>query len=107
MGLLDGRKALIFGVANDHSIAWGIAKAFHEQGATVGFSSAEMLIEKRVKPLADSIGADFVEACDKALSTDGALMPKTITRSQSAVAFRSDSGVESNALFCGVPAPAK
>ena len=64
MGLLDGRKALIFGVANDHSIAWGIAKAFHDQGATVGFSSAEMLIEKRVKPLAESIGADFVEPCD-------------------------------------------
>ena len=64
MGLLDGRKALIFGVANDHSIAWGIAKAFHEQGATVGFSSAEMLIEKRVKPLAESIGAEFVEPCD-------------------------------------------
>lgn len=64
MGLLDGRKALIFGVANDHSIAWGIAKAFHEHGATVGFSSAEMLIEKRVRPLAESIGADFVEPCD-------------------------------------------
>jgi len=50
MGLLEGRKALIFGVANDHSIAWGIAQALHEAGATVGFSSAEMLIEKRVKP---------------------------------------------------------
>ena len=36
MGLLDGRKALVFGVANDHSIAWGIAKAFHDEGATVG-----------------------------------------------------------------------
>ena len=34
MGLLDGRKALVFGVANDHSIAWGIAKAFHDQGAS-------------------------------------------------------------------------
>ena len=44
MGLLDGKKALIFGVANDHSIAWGIAKALHEQGAAVGFSSIEMLI---------------------------------------------------------------
>ncbi|MBX3031758.1 MAG: enoyl-ACP reductase [Chloroflexi bacterium] len=64
MGLLEGRKALVFGVANDHSIAWGIAKALHAQGATVGFSSAEMLIEKRVKPLAESIGADFVEPCD-------------------------------------------
>ena len=47
MGLLDGRKALVFGVANDHSIAWGIAKAFHDQGAIVGFSSVESLIELR------------------------------------------------------------
>jgi enoyl-[acyl-carrier protein] reductase I len=64
MGLLDGKKALIFGVANDHSIAWGIARALHEQGATVGFSSVESLIEKRVRPLAASIGATFVEPCD-------------------------------------------
>src|SRR3954449_5570545 len=64
MGLLDGRKALVFGVANDHSIAWGIAKAFHEQGATIGFSSVESLIDRRVRPLAESIGSTFVEACD-------------------------------------------
>jgi enoyl-[acyl-carrier protein] reductase I len=64
MGLLDGKKALIFGVANDHSIAWGIARAFHEEGATVGFSSVESLIEKRVRPLAASIGSTFVEPCD-------------------------------------------
>ena len=64
MGLLDGKKALIFGVANDHSIAWGIAKALHDQGATVGFASIESLIERRVRPLADSIGSTFVEACD-------------------------------------------
>jgi enoyl-[acyl-carrier protein] reductase I len=64
MGLLDGKKALIFGVANDHSIAWGIAKALHDEGATVGFSSVESLIERRVRPLADSIGSTFVEACD-------------------------------------------
>jgi len=64
MGLLDGRKALVFGVANDHSIAWGIAKAFHDEGATVGFSSVESLIERRVRPLADSIGATFVEPAD-------------------------------------------
>jgi enoyl-[acyl-carrier protein] reductase I len=64
MGLLDGKRALIFGVANDHSIAWGIAQALHEAGATVGFSSVESLIEKRVRPLATSIGATFVEACD-------------------------------------------
>ena len=64
MGLLDGRKALIFGVANDHSIAWGIARALHEQGATVGFSSVDSLIERRVRPLAESIGSTFVEPCD-------------------------------------------
>ena len=64
MGLLDGKKALIFGVANDHSIAWGIAQALHAQGAWVGFSSIEMLLEKRVRPLAESIGSTFVEPCD-------------------------------------------
>ena len=64
MGLLEGKQALVFGVANDHSIAWGIAKALHEQGAMVGFSSIAELAERRVKPLAESIGATFVEACD-------------------------------------------
>jgi enoyl-[acyl-carrier protein] reductase I len=64
MGLLDGKKALIFGVANDHSIAWGIAQALHDEGAILGFSSVESLIERRVRPLAESIGSTFVEACD-------------------------------------------
>ena len=64
MGLLDGKTALIFGVANDHSIAWGIAQALHADGAEVGFSSVESLLEKRVRPLATSIGATFVEPCD-------------------------------------------
>ncbi len=64
MGLLEGKNALVFGVANDHSIAWGIAKALHAEGASVGFSSIESLIEKRVRPLADSIGSTFVEPCD-------------------------------------------
>jgi enoyl-[acyl-carrier protein] reductase I len=64
MGLLDGKNALIFGVANDHSIAWGIARALHEAGAEVGFSSIESLLDKRVRPLAASIGSTFVEPCD-------------------------------------------
>ena len=59
-----GKTALIFGVANDHSIAWGIAQALHAEGAEVGFSSVESLIEKRVRPLAESIGSTFVEPCD-------------------------------------------
>ncbi len=64
MGLLDGKTALIFGVANDHSIAWGIAQALHGEGAEVGFSSVESLLERRVRPLAASIGSTFVEPCD-------------------------------------------
>jgi len=64
MGLLDGRKALIFGVANDHSIGWGIAQALHAHGATVGFSSVEALVEKRVRPLAARLESRFVEPCD-------------------------------------------
>jgi enoyl-[acyl-carrier protein] reductase I len=63
-GLLKGKKALVFGVANDHSIAWGIAKALHEQGAKVGFSSMSSLIKRRVRPLAASIGSTLVEGCD-------------------------------------------
>jgi enoyl-[acyl-carrier protein] reductase I len=64
MGLLEGKRALIFGLANDHSIAWGIAQALHREGAEVGFSSVEMLIERRVRPLADRLGSTFVEPCD-------------------------------------------
>ena len=70
MGLLDGKNALVFGVANDHSIAWGIAKALHDEGASVGFSSIESLIDKRVRPLAESIGSTFVEPCDVQSDTD-------------------------------------
>ena len=64
MGLLEGKRALIFGLANDHSIAWGIAQALHREGATVGFASMEMLMEKRVKPLAAQLDSPFVEPCD-------------------------------------------
>jgi len=69
-GLMQGKRGLIMGVANDHSIAWGIARALHEAGAEVGFSSIESLIEKRVRPLADSIGATFVEPCDVQVDAD-------------------------------------
>ncbi len=64
MGLLSGKTALIFGIANDRSIAWGIAKAFHQEGATLGFSYAGPVIEKRIYPLAESLGVTFVEPCD-------------------------------------------
>ncbi len=66
MGLLDNKIAMIFGLANERSIAWGITKAFYQQGATIGISYAGELLEKRVKPLAEQIGCTFVEACDVA-----------------------------------------
>ena len=64
MSLLSGKTALIFGLANDRSIAWGISKAFHREGATLGFSYAGEVLERRVKPLAAELGVDFVEECD-------------------------------------------
>ena len=64
MGLLEGKTALIFGVANERSIAWGITKAMHREGARIGLSYAGPVLERRVKPLAESIGCDFVEPCD-------------------------------------------
>lgn len=64
MKLLDGKKALIFGVANKYSIAWGITQAFYEHGAVIGLSYGIPQLEKRVKPLADELGISFVEKCD-------------------------------------------
>jgi enoyl-[acyl-carrier protein] reductase I len=66
MGLLSGKTALIFGLANDKSIAWGITKAFHEQGANIGLSYAGAMLESRVRPLAEQLGIQFVEECDVA-----------------------------------------
>lgn len=69
MTLLEGKQALIFGVANDHSIAWGIAQALHNQGADLAFSYAAEPLERRVRPLAESVGSRFIEPCD--VSKDG------------------------------------
>lgn len=64
MSMLDGKVALVFGVANKNSIAWGITKKLHGQGATIGLSFAGEVLKKRVFPLAEEIGCDFVEQCD-------------------------------------------
>lgn len=64
MGLLEGKNALIFGLANDKSIAWGITQAFHREGANIGISYAGEALERRVKPLAEKVGCQWVEECD-------------------------------------------
>ncbi len=63
-GLMQGKRGLIMGVANDHSIAWGIARAVHGQGAKLAFTYQGEALEKRVRPLATSVGADMVLPCD-------------------------------------------
>jgi enoyl-[acyl-carrier protein] reductase I len=70
MSTLKGKNALVFGVANDHSIAWGIARALHAGGAKVHFTYAFETLEKRVRPLAESLGATFIEPCDVASDDD-------------------------------------
>ncbi len=64
MGILDDKTAVIFGVANKYSIAWGIAEALHSQGAKLAFSYGIPELERRVKPLAESVNSDFVEMCN-------------------------------------------
>ena len=64
MDLLKGKKALIVGIANDHSIAWGIAQALKQAGAELAFSYAGESLERRVRPLAEQLGVSFVQQCD-------------------------------------------
>jgi len=71
--LMEGKKGLIMGIANDRSIAWGIAKALHKHGATMGFTYQGEALEKRIRPLAQEVGVSLVEPCDvtDAASMDG------------------------------------
>jgi enoyl-[acyl-carrier protein] reductase I len=62
--IMAGKRGLIMGVANDRSIAWGIAKAAADQGAELAFTYMGEALEKRVRPLADQLGSTLVEACD-------------------------------------------
>jgi enoyl-[acyl-carrier protein] reductase I len=64
MGLLTGKKGIILGVANDKSIAWGIAQKLHQEGAALAFTYLNEVFEKRVRPLAESLNADLILRCD-------------------------------------------
>ena len=70
MGLMSGKKGVIFGVANDRSIAWGIARALHQEGASLAFTYLNEVFEKRVRPLAEGIGADLILRCDVAKDSE-------------------------------------
>src|SRR3954447_23536581 len=64
MGLLDGKTALVAGVANRRSIAWAIARRLHEEGATLAFTYQGERLEKGVRDLAGSIGSELCVECD-------------------------------------------
>ena len=63
-GLMTGKRGLIMGLANDKSLAWGIAKALRAQGAEMAFSYQGDALAKRVRPLAEQVGSDFLIDCD-------------------------------------------
>ncbi|HRP77683.1 MAG TPA: SDR family oxidoreductase, partial [Aquamicrobium sp.] len=63
-GLMKGKRGLVMGVANDHSIAWGIAKQLAGQGAELAFTYQGEAFGRRVKPLAEQVGAKLVLPCD-------------------------------------------
>jgi enoyl-[acyl-carrier protein] reductase I len=61
---LTGKKAVVLGLANDRSIAWGIAQRLKAEGAELAFNYLGEALEKRVRPLAESLGSQFIEPCD-------------------------------------------
>src|ERR1700760_2680826 len=62
--LMKGKRGLVMGIANDHSIAWGIAQSLAAQGAQMAFTFQGEALGKRVRPLAQSLGVDLVLPCD-------------------------------------------
>ncbi|MFQ5850092.1 MAG: enoyl-ACP reductase [Candidatus Binatia bacterium] len=66
MEMLKGKRGVVFGVANDRSIAWGIAQTLHQEGAELAFTYAGEVLGKRVRPLAERIGAKIILPCDVA-----------------------------------------
>jgi len=69
-GLMQGKRGLIMGLANERSLAWGISKALAEHGAELAFAYQGDALEKRVRPLAEQLGADFLLECDVADMTN-------------------------------------
>jgi enoyl-[acyl-carrier protein] reductase I len=68
--LFEGRRVLVCGVANERSIAWSIAEAMHRHGASLIFTYAGRTVERRMRPLAESLGAELIVSCDVASDAD-------------------------------------
>jgi enoyl-[acyl-carrier protein] reductase I len=70
-GIMNGKRGIVMGVANDRSIAWGIAEAVAKQGAEIAFTYQGDALEKRVRPLAEKVGSSIIIPCD--VSSDEAI----------------------------------
>ena len=70
-GIMNGKRGIVMGVANDRSIAWGIAEAVAKQGAEIAFTYQGDALEKRVRPLAEKVGSNIIIPCD--VSNDEAI----------------------------------
>lgn len=64
MGMFSGKKFLVFGVANERSLAWGITQALHREGAALGFTYVNEAIERRLRPLAEGLNSELILPCD-------------------------------------------
>ncbi len=80
MSLLEGKRALITGIANDKSIAYGIAKTFKREGASIGIAYANDSLLKRVKPIAEELNSEFLTKCDVSSDEDIANLKKEIEK---------------------------
>ena len=87
MGLMDGKRGVIFGVANEKSIAWGVAQQLHSAGAELAFTYLNEALEKRVRPLAESLQSKIIVPCDVASDDDIAGVFKELERQWGTIDF--------------------
>jgi len=87
MGLMTGKRGVVFGVANDLSIAWGIAQQLHAAGAELAFTYLNDAMEKRVRPLAESLGAKIILPCDVAVDGEMEAVFETLGREWGSLDF--------------------
>ncbi len=87
MGLMTGKRGIIFGVANEMSIAWGIAQQLREQGAELAFTYLNEALEKRVRPLAESLDASLILPCNVASDAEIEAVFKAVEQQWGSIDF--------------------
>ena len=93
MGVMAGKQGLVMGVANERSLAWGIARAVHAEGGRLAFTYQGEALGRRVRPLAESLGSDFVAEAepDAPVAGDELEDARWFTREEVGLALRGES----------------